>query len=92
MDWLEDELRKALARENPPAGFADRVTGRKRKVLEMPRWYAAAVAAALLIATGGAYGFRRHQGIEAKREVMLAMRITSQKLNHVQAAVRESAQ
>ena len=90
MDWLEDELRKALAREDPPDGFADRALGRaRRKVLTMPRWLAA--AAALILIAGGGYGYRWHQGMEAKREVMLAFRIASQKVSHVQAAVRESA-
>lgn len=92
MDWLEDELRKALARENPPPGFADRVIGRARgKLLRMPRWYAAAAAAALVVATAGAYGYRWHEGMEAKREVMMAMRLASVKVNRVQTAVKESA-
>lgn len=90
MDWLEDELRKALAREDPPDGFGRRVlTGARRNVAAMPRWFAA--AAALILIAGGGYGYRWHQGMEAKREVMLAFRIASQKVSHVQAVVRESA-
>jgi hypothetical protein len=91
MDWLDEELRKALGREDPPPGFADRVLLRtRRKIfaipLAAPRWFAA--AAALILVAGGAYGYRWHQGMQAKREVMLAFRITSEQVSRVQSAVK----
>ena len=90
MDWLDEELKRALAREDPPPGFGDRVLGRtRRKVVAIPRWFAA--AAALILIAGGSYGYRWQQGMAAKREVMLAMRIASAKVSHVQTVVRESA-
>ena len=43
-------------------------------------------AAALLIAAAG-YGYRWHRGEAAKREVLLAFRITATKVNHIQMQV-----
>ncbi len=90
MDWLDEELKRALAREDPSPGFAGRVVGRtRRKAMAMPRWFAA--AAALILVAGGGYGYRWQQGMAAKRDVMQAMRIASAKVSHVQAVVREAA-
>ena len=85
MDDLEEQLRRAFERENPPEGFADRVIERTRARRAMPRWMAA--AAAVLVLAGAGYGYRWQQGERAKREVLLAFRITSAKLNHIQAQV-----
>jgi hypothetical protein len=87
MDWLEQELKEALARKDPPPGFADRVTRRR---FGAPRWIAA--AAALVVVTGGSLAWREHQGRVAKDQVMTAMRITSAKLRHIQGHVREVRQ
>ena len=84
MDWLEEELKQALARKEPAADFDVRV--RRRTVRTMPRWMAA--AAAVIVLAGGGALYRQHQGEQAKEQLMLAMRITSQKLNHVQARVQ----
>jgi hypothetical protein len=93
MDWLEDELKQALARKQPSPKFEARVTaaaGRRsalrRPVLRMPRWLAA--AAAVLVITGAGAGFRYHRGQVAKGQVMLAMRITGSKLNRIQVQMK----
>ncbi|HYW45775.1 MAG TPA: hypothetical protein VE959_23120 [Bryobacteraceae bacterium] len=89
MDWLEQELKHALARKDPPPGFAARVrraAGRSR-VFTMPRWMAA--TAALLVVTGAGIGWREHRGRVAKEQVMMAVRITAVQLNRIQTRVRE---
>lgn len=81
MDWLEEELKNALARKEPAPGFEARV--QKRLVPMTPRWMAA--AAAIVVIAGGGALYRRHQGEQAKEQVMLAMRIAGAKLNDAQA-------
>lgn len=93
MDWLEQELKQALERKDPPPGFAARVaaaTAAQSKPRAVPRWLPAA-AAILLVAGGGAGGaaYRHYQGVAAKEQVMEAMRITAEKLNHIQSRVKE---
>ena len=94
MDWLEQELKKALARKDAPPDFADRVlrgVGRHAPspVWRHSRWLAA--AAALVIITGGAAAWREHQGFVAKEQVMLAFRIAAVKVNHIQTHIQEAA-
>lgn len=86
MDRLEEQLKQALARVEPPAGFAARVSAPPR-----PSWWRSpAIAAALVLVTvGGGVAWRRHQGELAKEQVMTAMRIASGKLSRIQAHVRE---
>jgi hypothetical protein len=93
MDWLEDELKQALGRKQPPADFEARVTalagrrsGLQFSVLAMPRWLA--TAAAVLAITGAGVGYRYHEGHVAKEQVMLAMRITGSKLNRIQVQMK----
>ena len=90
MDWLEEELKQALARKDPRPDFATRVgaAARRRAAPGMRRWMAA--AAAVLVIAGGGMAYRRHQGMAAKERVMLAMRITSGKLQHIQTHMREA--
>jgi len=97
MDRLEEELKKALAREAPSDGFAERVAARAASaekrvaVFPLPRW-SMAVAATVLLGVGGGLAYREHRGEVAKEQVMQAMRITAVKLNHIQAHVREVRQ
>ncbi len=92
MDWLDAELKSALARKDPPADFAERVTAAaSRRVSGMPRWLPAA-AAILIIAGGSGIAYREHQGRVAKEQVMLAMRITAAKLDHIQSHIHEARQ
>ncbi len=93
MDWLEEELKRSLAREEPPPGFADRVQSvvRPRQTFATRRWMAAAAALAVMAGSGG-FAYRQYEGIKAKNEVMLAMRISAAKLNHIQKHMREVRQ
>jgi hypothetical protein len=96
MDWLEQELKHALDRKDPSTDFAERVTAAaaggavpaRRPVRVLPRWLP--IAAAVLLIAGSGAAYRHHQGTLAKDRVMLAMRITAGKLNHIQAHVREA--
>uniref|UniRef100_Q020Z6 Uncharacterized protein n=1 Tax=Solibacter usitatus (strain Ellin6076) TaxID=234267 RepID=Q020Z6_SOLUE len=93
MDWLEQELKQALARQEPDPGFDDRV--RRRQVRVMPRaierW--AAIAAMLVVGVAAGEGYRWHRGQVAKEQVMMAMRIAGDRLNRVQVQlVRGSRQ
>jgi len=101
-DWLEQELKSALARKEPPEGFARGVNQKlvepRRQhgnVIEFPsrsakRWLS--VAAAVVLVAGGTAGYRRYEGEKAKRELMQAFFIAGGKLNHVQAHVAEVSQ
>lgn len=105
MDWLEKELSQALERKEPSPDFAARVNARvaaqgatpvaigarRTRVFTLPRWLPVA-AAVLVIAGSGGVAWRRHQGMVAKDQVMLAMRITAGKLNHIQTHMREARQ
>jgi hypothetical protein len=88
MDWLEQELKQALARKEPAADFDARVRRRLPRIMprKTPRWLAA--AAALVVIAGGGALYRRHQGEQAKEQIMLAMRLAGSKLNQVQAHVQ----
>lgn len=95
MDWLEEELKRALARQEPSPDFAARLRAR---TAGGPSGYLAAagfarrwlaIAASVTVLIGGGLGYRRHQGIQAKDEVMAAMRIAGGKLSQVQSHVRE---
>ena len=104
MNELDDELRRVLRREDPPAGFADRVMhriGETRVDEHVPmaaqsawRWAAAAVLVATL---GGGLQYRtiqkereeRARGEAAVAQVMDALRLAGSKLQKVQATVKE---
>jgi hypothetical protein len=64
---------------------------RRPRVFHLPRWLPVA-AAVLVIAGSGELAWRQHQGRVAKEQVMLAMRITAGKLNHIQSHMREARQ
>ena len=87
MDWLEQELTRALARQEPAAGFDGRVRAR---IHRRPRWLAA--AATILVMVGAGEAWRQHQGQLAKEQVMTAMRIAGSKLNRVQMQLKGTEQ
>jgi hypothetical protein len=64
---------------------------RRPRIFSLPRWLPVA-AAVLVIAGSGEVAWRQHQGKVAKDQVMLAMRITAGKLNHIQSHMRETRQ
>ena len=89
MDWLEQELQRTLERKDPGPQFAARVSAAVRK-RPAPRWLAA--AASLIVVAGGGTGYRWYEGVRAKQQVMVAVRLAAGKLNRVQARVMEVGQ
>lgn len=106
MNRLEDELKKALQRVEPPPGFAQRVLTeaakqkqeRKRTARSWFVWFAPAglrwaIAGALCLVLASSGLVYRHEerkrGEAAKEQLMLALRITSSKLQIVTQNVRE---
>jgi hypothetical protein len=96
---LEDRLREALRRQDPPEGFAERVIqqagpARAQALRIEPKWrmrrlwpavsFAAAAAAVMFSIT---VENRHRQEEEAGRQAILALRIASQKLNMVRDKV-----
>ncbi len=89
MDSLEQDLKRAMARREPPPGFAERVAAQAARTRRPAprRWLAA--AAMLVLMAGGAAGYRWHQGMVAKQRVLLAVKIAGGTLYRVQARVKE---
>lgn len=97
-EHLENELRAALRRQEPSADFAERVLAKTHPAGSSPRpifrlrWAAAALAACAMLGIGlTEYRERREErqrGLEAKQELMQAMRITGSKLRLAQEKVR----
>lgn len=93
---VHEELGRALARKDPGPGFADRVLAQIEREERAHRSWGGwrAVAAALLLTVGaGAWGLHEHrerqrEGEAAKEQVLLALRITSEKVRHVQHEIR----
>ena len=92
MDWLDEELRRALAREEPPDGFAERVLARSRHASggSGHRWLAAAAMVVIAVGAGGAW--REHEGNRAKRELMLAVRLASAPVYRIQSEIKDIGQ
>jgi len=102
MTPFEDELKQALTRKQPPAGFTARVlerTKERRNLLRAtwPLWFERAWAWRLvpaltaLLLVSGATLYREHersvQGREAKEKLMTAVRIAGSKLERTQQQV-----
>ncbi|MEZ5402233.1 MAG: hypothetical protein R2729_21345 [Bryobacteraceae bacterium] len=93
-DDLERELREVLRRRDPSPDFAARVVAaaeaeRRRRVVLFPVRYWMAAAAAVLTVVGG-LGLREYQqGLEAKRQLLMALTITSEKLNAASDKIEE---
>ena len=94
---LEHELKAALARKEPDPGFANQVMDAVRREKQISRserrpWRALAAAATLIAVLGGVAAQqaaqRRAEGERAQEEVLLALRITSEKLRTAQDHVR----
>jgi len=93
MREFEDELRSALRRQEPPAGFANRVLARTRPKGAPRRtsWVTAAIAAGLLLSLGG-FEYRQYEGRKAKRELLLALEIAGSKLSIAQEKISHLSQ
>jgi hypothetical protein len=104
MDHFEEELRKALTRQEPSTYFAARVLScvaqEQRREPWWRRWIAVpqlrwAAAMALVIAVLGASAIYEHEqrqrmeGEAAKQQVMLALRIAGQKMQVAKAHVQD---
>ena len=122
MKPLEEELRNALRRREPPPGFTRRVIARVEQEAEARsqvkpeavrrrapwNWFGrkvsvsfgavAAATAMLLIALSLVVWQQRRitqerrEGEAARAELMEALRVTTSKLNHVRAKVRQATQ
>jgi hypothetical protein len=103
MTPFEEQLKEALARKEPPQGFANRVlqkaeaqhTGVRQAIQAwwFPRawgWRLAPVMAALILVSGGAM-YRDHErtvrGELAKEKLLIAMRIAGSKLHETRQQV-----
>ena len=101
---LDKDLRRALEREEPPPEFADRVLARLSKASRDPKnvsggrrtaaktWIALGLAASLLIAVGTVQYRTHQQALQAertKRDVEVALWITSDKLTEIQVKLAE---
>lgn len=95
---LETELKDALRRVPAPEGFANRVLERvrneERRSARSP-WWRAIAAAVLLAAILGGWGAhemierrQEREGQRAREQVLLALRITGEKVAHAQRGVR----
>lgn len=85
MKELDDELRLALERRDPPAGFEQRVMARigerPRVRTGVPRWWGA-IAAMLLIGSTATYEYnraerKRMEAERAKAELIFVLQTTS---------------
>ncbi|MGH9522273.1 MAG: hypothetical protein ACRD3E_07050 [Terriglobales bacterium] len=101
MDRFEQGLRDALRRKDAPADLTAKVLARvhaKSDERGWQRWFrgpvlASTLAAALVVAAIGIAAERRHTervaGEEARRQVVLALRIASSKLQLAETKVQE---
>lgn len=90
MSEFENELRQVLKRQDPPAGFAQRVLAKAQPQSERGRnrWIGVAIAAGLLLAAGG-FEYRQYEGRKAKQDLLLALGITESKLSIVQQKIND---
>jgi hypothetical protein len=98
-DDVEGKLREALRPVEPSAGFADRVLARvqaEQHRKSRRQWRIPASLAATLVLGLGLY-LRVHQqretvaGLEARRQVIEALRLTDRKLDLAYQTVKEAS-
>jgi hypothetical protein len=102
MNRLEEELRNAMRREEPPEGFAGRVLARVQEPKQSAwtgffasstlRWVLTGVMCLALAVAGIEYKRaqdERARGEAAKQQLMLALRITADKLQLAQEKVQQ---
>jgi hypothetical protein len=86
MTDFENQLRGALRREEPSAGFAERVIALSMAQAQAPKrrsgWKLWAAVAAMLVAAPLLYErYQQRRAEEARDQAILALRITAEKLN-----------
>ena len=98
-DDFEEQLRRSLRPVEPPEGFAERVLARV-EAAQSPRirtrWPVPAGLAAALFLGLGLYIHTDQQrqelaGLEARRQVIEALRLTDQKLDIVYETVKDES-
>ena len=97
MDDFEKQLKEALRREEPSPFFEARVLGAVKRQAKEHRassrmWWASAIAAAMLVATGSTWQYERNAreeaaGKEAKARLELALKVTSVRLQRISRKV-----
>ena len=91
MNQFERDLRETLRRREAPEGFAEKVLARTRESERSPvsswRWLAVVATVVLLIGGGFLVQEQRRRSEEErnKQQLIVALEITSSKLNRVQA-------
>jgi hypothetical protein len=95
-DHLDQQLRDAFRRVEPPPDLAARILRRvePRRPRRLPRWLAA--AAAVLAVAGGSIGFLRWQesrvrareAERVRRQLVLTLEITSRTLSRTEQRLR----
>lgn len=91
---LDNDLKRALRRQAPDPGFAGRVLANieRAESRKRPAWWRAAAASVTLAALLGGYGTYRvveiRKGERAKEQLLLAMRIASEKVSYAKQEVR----
>jgi hypothetical protein len=92
---LDNDLKRALQRESPAPGFAERVLARidaRPEPRKRPVWWRAAAASVTLATLLGGYTtykvVEHRRGERAKEQVLLAMKIASEKVSYAQREVR----
>jgi hypothetical protein len=99
---IENDLRRALRREEPPAGFTERVmalAGVRAEPRREPWWRvrrfaltnALAVTAALLIAVVVYERQEEQRALEARRQLVTALNVTRSSLQKTQERIRRVA-
>jgi sensor c-di-GMP phosphodiesterase-like protein len=96
---FEKQLKNALRPIDPADGFADKVMARvarepERRRRQVLRWLPVALAASMLLGVVVIHDWqaqREAEGLEARRQLLEALRVTGQKLDLAYQAVnRES--
>jgi hypothetical protein len=97
---FESQLKSALRPVEPPEGFAERVMSRierapaQPRVTHFSRWVAA-IAASVLLGVVVLHQWqmnRKAQGLEARRQLIEALRVTSEKLDIAYQIVNSETQ
>jgi hypothetical protein len=99
---LDDELRRALRPVDPGEEFAQRVVARiardstvsRRHAIARYQWLPAALAASVVLGFLTTHDWRmRHeqQGLEARKELLEALRVTGAKLDLAYRVVNDEA-
>ena len=100
---LENDLRRALRRAQPPPGFADRVISLAAQSAPSPRpgttrwWqfrslvFATATATAVVIAGVAWQGHQQERSLEAQKQLITALNVTQASLQKAQQRIRRVA-